>query len=110
LKVGRPALDVESFRMPEVQRSTQSSELTQTFLQFVLMHTQQALFALGKHPKLPPNAPPPNLALGKMYVDHLIMLRWKTQGNLDGDETSALNHAITHLQNAFVEATQEAAK
>jgi hypothetical protein len=96
--------------MPEVVRSTQSNELTQTFLQFVMMQTQQALFAMGKHPKMPSNAPPPNLDLAKMYVDHMVMLRFKTASNLNGDEQNALNNAITHLQNAFVEAMKEAAK
>jgi hypothetical protein len=59
---------------------------------------------------MPPNAPPPNLDLGKMYVDHLVMLRFKTGGNLNGDELNALNNAIAHLQNAFVEAVKEAGK
>jgi hypothetical protein len=96
--------------MAEVLRTKQSNELTQTFLQFVLMQTQQALFAMGKHPKMPPNPPPPNLELAKMYVDHLVMLRFKTEGNLQGDELNALNNAITHLQNAYVEALKEAGK
>ncbi len=93
--------------MAEVQRSTQSGELTQTFLQFILMQTQQALFAMGKHPQRPPNSPPPNLDLAKLYVDHLVMLRWKTEGNLMPDEKNALNNAIAHLQNAYVEALKE---
>lgn len=96
--------------MAEVQRANQSSELTETFLQFIMMQTQQALLALGKHPSRPPGAPPPNFQLGKVFIDHLVMLRWKTEGNLMADEKNALNNAITHLQNAFVEASQEAAK
>lgn len=93
--------------MPQVQRTTQSGELTRTFLDFILMQTQQALFALGKHPKMPPNAPPPNFDLGKLYVDHLVMIRFKTEGNLTGDEQNALNNAINVLQNALVEALKE---
>ena len=96
--------------MAEFQRATQTSELTETFLQFVMMHTQQALLALGKHPSRPAGAPPPNLQLGKVFVDHLIMLRMKMEGNLSGDESNAINNAITHLQNAFVEAMKEAQK
>lgn len=96
--------------MPEVQRSTQSGELTQTFLQFILMQTQQALFAIGKHPQRQASSPPPNLELGKMYIDHLVMLRWKTEGNLAPDEKIALNNAISHLQNAYVEAMKEKAE
>ena len=93
--------------MPQVQRTTQSGELTQTFLQFIMMLVQQALFALGKHPNMPVNAPPANLDLGKLYIDHLIMIRFKTMGNLNGDEDNALNNAISHLQSALVEAMKE---
>ena len=96
--------------MAEIQRTNQSSELTDTFLQFIMMQTQQALLALGKHPSRPAGAPPPNLQLGTVFVDHLIMLRWKTEGNLNPDEKNALNNAITHLQNAFVEVTKESAQ
>jgi hypothetical protein len=92
--------------MAEVQRSQHSGEMTETFLQFILMQTQQALLALGKHPNRPAGAPPPNLQLGKVFIDHLIMLRTKTQGNLNGDELNALNNAIAHLQNAYVEVTK----
>jgi hypothetical protein len=96
--------------MAEVQRARQSVELTETFLQFIIMQTQQALLALGRHPSRPPNAPPPNLQLGKVFIDHLIMLRWKMEGNLAPDEQTAINNAITHLQNAFVEVTKETTK
>ena len=74
------------------------------------MQTQQALFALGKHPSRPPNSPPPNLQLGKMYVDHLIMLRWKMDGNLNSEELGALNNGITLLQSALTEVMKESAK
>jgi hypothetical protein len=96
--------------MPQVQRNTLSGELTQTFMQFILMQTQQALFALGKHPNMPPTAPPANLDLGKLYVDHLVMLRFKTEGNLTGEELNALNNAISVLQGALTEALKEKAQ
>ena len=96
--------------MAEVQRSNQSGELTETFLQFIHMQGLQALHALGKHPNRPPNAPPPNLQLAKMFIDHMIMIRWKTQGNLTPEEQTALSNAVTNLQNLYVEATKEAAK
>ena len=93
--------------MAEVQRSQHSGELTEKFLQFIIMQTQQALLALGRHPSRPAGAPPPNLQLGKVFIEHLTMLRAKTQGNLNGDEQSALNNAIAHLENAFAEVTKE---
>jgi hypothetical protein len=93
--------------MAEIQKSNQSGELTETFFRFILLHSQQALFAMGRHPQRPPNAPPPNLDLAKAYVDFLVMLRWKTQGNLTADEKNALDNAVTHLQNEFVAAMKE---
>ena len=47
------------------QQTDQAGELAQLFVQFVMMQHQQALFALGRHPSAPPNAPPPNLQLAK---------------------------------------------
>jgi len=94
--------------MAEVQRSQHSGELAEKFLQFILMQTQQALLALGKHPSRPAGAPPPNLQLGQVFIDHLAMLRVKTQGNLSGDEQRALDNAIAHLQSAYAEATKPA--
>jgi hypothetical protein len=93
--------------MAEVQRTRLSGELTETFLQFIMMQTQQALLALGKHPSRPPGAPPPNLQLGKVFIDHLSMLRAKMEGNLGGDESKAMNNAIAHLEKALAEATKE---
>jgi hypothetical protein len=93
--------------MAEVQRTRLSGELTETFLQFIMMQTQQALLALGKHPSRPPGAPPPNLQLGKVFIDHLAMLRSKMEGNLSNDESNALNNAISHLEKALAEATKE---
>lgn len=100
--------------MPEVQPHTDSSaELTQTFLQFVMMQTQQALLAMGKHPTRPAGSegtPPPNLELGRIFLSHLIAIRFKTQNNLNGDEKVALDNAINHLQEAFVEALNTEAR
>jgi hypothetical protein len=72
-----------------------------------MMQTQQALLALGKHPSRPPGAPPPNLQLGKVFIDHLAMLRSKMEGNMSGDEAKAMNNAIAHLEKALAEATTE---
>lgn len=95
--------------MPQVQPNTASTaELTQTFLQFVLMQTQQALLAMGRHPSHQGSdkAPPVNLDLAKAYVAHLVAINMKTKGNLNGDEQMALNNAISHLQNEFAESVK----
>lgn len=89
--------------MPQVQKSDQSGEMTQLFIQFVMMQHQQALFALGKHPSAPPNAPPPNPTLAKMFIDQLGMLRTKTEGNLTPEELKVLDSTLTELRMKFIE-------
>lgn len=92
--------------MPQVQQTDQSGEMTQLFIQFVMMQHQQTLFALGKHPSTPPNAPPPNPALAKAFIDQLAMIREKTRGNLLPDEERVIDTALGELRLKYVEATQ----
>jgi hypothetical protein len=91
--------------MPQVQKTDQSGEMTQLFIQFVMMQHQQTLFALGKHPNPPPNAPPPNPALAKAFIDQLGMIREKTRGNLTPDEERVIDTALGELRIRYVEAT-----
>ncbi|MEQ1860683.1 MAG: DUF1844 domain-containing protein [Chthoniobacteraceae bacterium] len=91
--------------MPQVQKTDQSGEMTQLFIQFVMMQHQQTLFALGAHPSAPPNAPPPNTALAKAFIDQLGMIREKTRGNLSADEERVLDTTLAELRLKFVEAT-----
>ncbi|RYD70965.1 MAG: DUF1844 domain-containing protein [Verrucomicrobiaceae bacterium] len=92
--------------MAEVQKTTEAGEMTQLFIQFLMMQQQQALLALGKHPNPPPGAPPSNIQLGKVFVDHLGMIREKTRGNLTPDEQQLLNTVLATLQMAYVEASK----
>ncbi len=93
--------------MAEVYRPTETGETSQLFVQFVQMQQQQALFAMGKHPNTPPNAPPPNLGLAKAFVDQLCAVREKTRGNLSAEEQGLLNSAISGLQTKYLEAVNE---
>lgn len=93
--------------MPQVQKTDQSGEMTQLFIQFVMMQHQQTLFALGKHPNTPPNAPPPNLTLAKAFIDQLGMIREKTRGNLTPDEERAIDAVLGELRLSYVEATKD---
>jgi hypothetical protein len=92
--------------MAEVQTNTESGEITQNFVQFILMQQQQALFALGKHPNPPRSAPPANLVLAKVFIDQLTAIRVKTRGNLSSEEQSLLNNVIAGLQTNYAEATR----
>lgn len=93
--------------MAEVQTSTQSGELTQRFVEFVLMQAQNAALFLGQIPNPQTGKTELNLDLAKMFIDQLDMIRQKTRGNLSGDEQSVLNNAISNLQIAFVDASQK---
>jgi hypothetical protein len=92
--------------MAEVQKTTEAGEMTQLFIQFMMMQQQQALLALGKHPNPPPGAPRPNLQLGKVFIDQLGMLGEKTRGNLTPDEQQVFNDIVSGLRMAYVEATK----
>lgn len=91
--------------MAEVFKSTDAGETTQRFIQFVMMQHQQTLFALGRHPSPPPNAPPANHALARAFIEQLAMIGEKTRGNLNGDEQRVLEQALSELRMKYVEVT-----
>jgi Domain of unknown function (DUF1844) len=90
--------------MAEVQKTTEAGEITQRFIQFLLMQQQQALLALGKHPNPPPGAPPPNFVLAKVFIDQLSAIREKTRGNLTTEELGVFNNVLSGLQMHYAEA------
>lgn len=92
--------------MAEVQTTTESGEMTQRFIEFVMMQAQNAALFLGQIPNPQTGKAEVNLDVAKMFIDQLVMIRVKTRGNLSGDETTVLNNAISNLQMAFFEASQ----
>ena len=92
--------------MAEVLKTDQAGETAQLFIQFVMMQHQQALFALGKHPSAPTNAPPPNAQLAKVFIDQLSMIRVKTSGNLSPEEERVLDSALGELRLKYAEASE----
>jgi len=90
-----------------MQKTDQAGEMTPLFIQFVMMQHQQTLFALGKHPNTPPNAPPPNPALAKAFIDQLGMIREKTRGNLTPDEEKVIDTTLGELRMKYVETTEK---
>src|SRR5437870_7172582 len=91
--------------MAEVQTSTQSGELSQRFIEFVMMHAQNAALFLGQIPNPKTGEGEVNLELAKMFIDQLAMIHEKTRGNLTNEETTVLRNALSNLQMAFVEAS-----
>ena len=96
--------------MAEVQTSTQSGELSQRFIEFVMMHAQNAALFLGQIPNPKTGEGEVNLELAKMFIDQLAMIQEKTRGNLTNEETTVLRNALSNLQMAYVEVAREAPK
>jgi hypothetical protein len=92
--------------MAEVQTNTQSGELSQRFVEFVLMQAQNAALFLGQIPNPKTGEGEINLELAKMFIDQLAMIQEKTRGNLTNEETTVLRNALANLQMAFVEVSQ----
>ncbi len=94
--------------MAEVQKSVQSGELTQRFIEFVMMQAQNAALFLGQIPNPKTGEPEINLDLARMFIDQLEMIQEKTRGNLTNDEMMVLRNTLSNLQMAFVEASGSA--
>lgn len=92
--------------MAEVQKTTQSGELTQRFIEFVMMHAQNAALFLGQIPHPQSGKPEINLDLAKLFIDQLEMIQEKTRGNLSEEETTVLRNTLAGLQMAFVDASR----
>lgn len=96
--------------MAEVQTTTESGEMAQRFIEFVMMQAQNAALFLGQIPNPQTGKGEVNLPLAKLFIDQLVMIRSKTRGNLSNDELAVLNNAISNLQMAFVEVSQKQGK
>jgi hypothetical protein len=93
--------------MAEVQKTTLSGELSQRFIEFVVMHAQNAALFLGQIPNPRTGEPEVNLDLARMFIDQLAMIQEKTRGNLTSEETKVLSNALSNLQMAYVEVARE---
>ena len=92
--------------MAEVQKDTQMGEVSQRFVEFVMMHAQNAALFLGQIPNPQTGKGEVNLELARMFIDQLAMIQEKTRGNLTNEEATVLRNAISNLQMAFVEVSQ----
>jgi hypothetical protein len=94
--------------MAEYQNTTVSSgEMTQRFIEFVMMQAQNAAFMLGQIPHPQTGKAEVNLDMAQLLIDQLVMFQEKTKGNLNSDESRILAGAVSNLQMAFVEAVRE---
>lgn len=94
--------------MAEYQNTTVSAgEVTQRFIEFVMMQAQNAAFMLGQIPHPQTGKAEVNLDMAQLLIDQLVMIQQKTTGNLNSDESKILGGAISNLQMAFVEAVRK---
>src|ERR1700737_447843 len=96
--------------MAEVQTSTQSGELSQRFIEFVMMHAQNAALFLGQIPNPKTGEGEVNLELAKMFIDQLAMVQEKTRGNLTNEEATVLRNTLSKLEMVYGEGAQQAPK
>jgi hypothetical protein len=89
--------------MAEVQTSTNVGEMTQRFIEFVLMQAQNAALFLGQIPNPQTGKGEVNLEVAKMFIDQLAMIQEKTRGNLSNEESTVLRNSLSNLQLAYVE-------
>ena len=92
--------------MAEVQTTNQSGELTQRFIEFVMMQAQNAALFLGQIPNPQTGQAEVNLEVARIFIDQLAMIQEKTRGNLTSEESTVLRKTLASLQMAFVEASQ----
>ena len=96
--------------MAEVQTNTQTGELSQRFVEFVMMQAQNAALFLGQIPNPKTGEGEVNLELAKLFIDQLAMIQEKTRGNLTNEEATVLRNAISNLQMAYVEVAEHVSK
>jgi hypothetical protein len=93
--------------MAEVQTTTQTGELAQRFVEFVMMQAQNAALFLGQIPNPKTGEGEVNLEVAKMFIDQLEMIQEKTRGNLSSEETAVLRNTVSNLQMAYVEVAEQ---
>ena len=89
--------------MAEIQQATNSADLTQKFIELVMMQAQQAALCLGQMAHPSTGKTEVNLDAARMFIDHLEIIREKTRGNPTKDEEKILTSILSELQLAFVQ-------
>jgi Domain of unknown function (DUF1844) len=97
--------------MAELQRNKVqlSGEMTQRFIEFIMMQAQQAALFLGRIPNPQTGKPERNLEVARMLIDQLEMIREKTRGNLNHEETEILASILADLQLRYIQAGEQPA-
>ncbi len=93
--------------MAEIRRNPQfNGEMTQRFIEFIMMQAQQAALFLGRLPNPQTGRREVNLDVARMLISQLEMLREKTRGNLNHEETEILDGIVVDLQLGLAQASR----
>lgn len=88
--------------MAEVQTTnTEAGEMTQIFIQFIMMQTQNTAHCLGQMPDPQTGRAYLNIPMARMLIDQLAVIRAKTAGNLSGEEQKIIDSALEDMEQAF---------
>lgn len=88
--------------MAEVQTTnTEAGEMTQIFIQFIMMQTQNTAHCLGQMPDPQTGRAYLNIPMARMLIDQLAVIRAKTAGNLSGEEQKIIDSALDDMEQAF---------
>ena len=88
--------------MAEVQTNTfQAGEMTQIFVQFIMMQTQNTAHCLGQMPDPQTGRAYVNIPMARLLIDQLAVIRAKTAGNLTGEEEKIIDSALSDMEQAF---------
>ena len=84
---------------------TTENTTSQKFVEFIILQAQNAAFCMGQIPDPQSGESVKNLPMAKLMIDHLQVVREKSEGNLSSEEENLLGQTLTSLQMAFVEAS-----
>jgi hypothetical protein len=88
--------------MAEVQTNNmQAGEMTQIFVQFIMMQTQNTAHCLGQMPDPQTGRAYLNIPMARLLIDQLAVLRAKMTGNLTDEEQKIIDSAYNDMEEAF---------
>lgn len=92
--------------MPTASPSSHSSI---DFSTFILSLASSAMMHMGLVPDPDGSPPEVNLEMARQTIDMLVMLRQKTNGNLNQDEATLLERVLHDVRMAYIEIAKKLA-
>ncbi len=88
--------------MAEIQTNQfQAGEMTQIFIEFIMMQTQNTAHCLGQMPDPRTGQAYVNIPMARVLIDQLSVIRSKTAGNLSAEEQKIIDSAVEEMEAAF---------